>query len=172
MRPAVRKFALTAHVMTSVGWLGAVAAFLALAITGLQTPDARIARAAYIGMELTGWLIIVPLSFASFVTGVIQSLGTPWGLFRHYWVIVKLAISVLATALLLVHMQPVSHVARLALDGTLSGDELIGLRKQLLLDAAAAVVALAAATVLSVYKPKGVTRYGWRKAREERTVAR
>jgi hypothetical protein len=35
MTPRLRKFALTAHVTSSVGWLGAVAAFLALAVAGL-----------------------------------------------------------------------------------------------------------------------------------------
>ncbi len=34
MTPIVRKFALTAHITFSVGWLGAVAGFLALAIAG------------------------------------------------------------------------------------------------------------------------------------------
>ncbi|MEV5301165.1 hypothetical protein [Amycolatopsis methanolica] len=35
--PRVRKIALAAHVTTSVGWLGAVGAFLALALAGLTT---------------------------------------------------------------------------------------------------------------------------------------
>ena len=35
MTPGLRKFALTTHVTSSVGWLGAVGAFLALAIAGV-----------------------------------------------------------------------------------------------------------------------------------------
>ncbi len=40
MAPGVRKLALTAHVASSVGWLGAVVAFLALSIVGFpaRTP--------------------------------------------------------------------------------------------------------------------------------------
>lgn len=90
MTPGARKFALTAPVTASVGWLGAVAGFLALAIAGLTSQDPQRVRAAYLAMDMIGWFVIVPLSLASLVTGVIQSLGTTWGLFRHYWVLFKL----------------------------------------------------------------------------------
>ncbi|MDQ6901046.1 MAG: hypothetical protein M3072_16375, partial [Candidatus Dormibacteraeota bacterium] len=86
MTPSLRKFALTAHVTCSVGWLGAVAGFLALAVAGLTSRDAQMVRGTYLAMDVTGWFVIVPLSFASLLTGLISSLGTPWGLFRHYWV--------------------------------------------------------------------------------------
>ena len=82
-----RKFALTAHVTFSVGWLGAVIAYLALAIVGLMTRDVSLARAVYLSLELIGWLVIVPLSFAALLTGLVQSLGTPWGLLRYYWIL-------------------------------------------------------------------------------------
>ncbi len=85
MAPRVRRFALTAHVTFSVGWLGAVARSLALAVAGLTSQDAQTVRAAYLALELTGWFVLVPLAGASLLTGIIQSLGTKWGLFRHYW---------------------------------------------------------------------------------------
>ena len=53
MISSVRKFALTAHVTSSVGLLGSIAAFLALAIAGLASQDAQAVRAAYVSMELT-----------------------------------------------------------------------------------------------------------------------
>lgn len=167
----LRKFALTAHVTTSVGWLGAVAGFLALAIAGLTSQDAQMVRAAYLAMELTGWFVIVPLSLASLPTGLVMSLGTEWGLFRHYWVLAKVLISVLATILLLVHMQPVGHLARVAAETTLADGELAGLRLRLVADAGAAVVALIVATALSTYKPRGMTPYGRRKQLELRSVS-
>jgi hypothetical protein len=58
-------------------------------------------RAACLAMDLIGWSIILPLSLASLASGVIQALGTVWGLFRQYWVLIKLIITALATALLL-----------------------------------------------------------------------
>src|SRR5881628_3305955 len=83
MAPSLRKFALTAHVTSSVGLLGSIAAFLALAVAGLTSQDAQIVRAAYLAMDLAARFVIVPLAFASLLTGLIQSLGTPWGLFRQ-----------------------------------------------------------------------------------------
>ena len=162
MPPGLRKLALTAHVTSSVGWLGAVLCFLALALAGLTSGDVTRVRAAYLAMETIGWLVIVPLSLASLLTGLVQALGTPWGLFRHYWVVFKLLITVLATLLLLVHMQPIGHMAAVVARRTLAGGELQGLRVQLVADAGAAVVALLVATTLSVYKPRGLTPCGRR----------
>ena len=156
MSPRLRRLALTAHVVSSVAWIGAVAGFLALAVAGLTSPDVQMVRAAYLAMNLTGWLVIVPLSLASLPTGLIMALGTEWGLFRHYWVLAKLLIGVLATVLLLVHMQPVGHLARVVATTTLARGELAGMRLQLVADAGAAVVALLVATGLSIYKPRGV----------------
>lgn len=164
--PTLRKFVLTAHVVSSVGWLGAVAAFLALSIAGVTSADAQIVRSAYISMELTGWLVIVPFSLAALVTGVVQSLGTAWGLFRHYWVLFKLLIAVLATVILVVHMQPISFVAKVAATEVLAPSDLRGLRLRLVADAGAAFLVLLVATTLSVYKPRGLTPYGRHKRRE------
>lgn len=84
MTPRLRKFALTVHLTFSVGWIGAVVAYLALVIAAMVSQDAQTVRAAWIAMELIGWFIIVPLALASLLTGLVMSLGTKWGLFRHY----------------------------------------------------------------------------------------
>jgi len=165
MPPRVRKLALTAHVTTSVGWLGAVAVFLALAVAGLTSRDTELVRAAYLVMGLTGWFVIVPLCLASLVTGVLSSLGTTWGLLRYYWVVAKLLITALSTLVLLVHMQPIGHIADVAARTELSSADLHGLRVQLVVQSGAALVVLLVATVLSVYKPQGRTKYGQRKQR-------
>ena len=172
MTPRLRKFALTAHVTSSVGWLGAVAGFLALAVAGLTSPDAQMVRAADLAMELTGWFVIVPLSFASLLTGFVQSLGTEWGLFRHYWVLIKLLIAVLATVILLVHMQPIAYIAGVAAKTTLVSSDHRQVRIQLVADAGAALLVLLVATTLSVYKPRGLTPYGWRKQQADRAQLR
>src|SRR6266481_1345223 len=104
MAPRLRKFALTAHIASSVGLLGAIAGFLALAVAGLISQHAQMVRAAYPAMELTAWCVIVPLAFASLLTGIVQSLGTAWGLFRHYWVLAKLLLTTFATIVLLLQM--------------------------------------------------------------------
>jgi hypothetical protein len=170
MTRGVRRFALTGHVIASVGWFGAVATFLVLAVAGLTSQDAQLVRAAYIAMALTGWAVIVPLALASLLTGLVSSLGTAWGLIRHYWVVAKLLITVPATILLLVHMPPISHVADVAAQTTLSSTDLAQLRIQFVAQAAGALLVLLVATTLSVYKPRGRTRWGRRKRREQGAV--
>ena len=163
MSPAVRKVALTAHVTTSVGWLGAVAAFLALAVAGLTSTDVQTVRAAYVAAAVVTWSVIVPLCLASLFTGVVQSLGTPWGLLRHYWVVVKLVLTVGATLLLLLHTGPVDHLADVGAGAGVFGADLRGMRIQLVVDASLAILVLLVATVLATVKPRGMTRYGRRR---------
>lgn len=157
MTPRISKFALTAHVTSSVGWLGAVAGFLALAVAGLASKNDQTVRAAYLSMELIGWCVIAPLSLASLLTGLVQSLGTSWGLFRHYWIVAKLLITVFASILLLVHMQVASRMANVVAGTTFVATDFNGMRIQLVADAIAALVVLVAATALSVFKPQGLT---------------
>ncbi len=164
MSPAVRKAALTVHVSASVGWLGAVAAFLALAVAGSTGADPQTVRGAYVAAAVVTWSVIVPLCLASLLTGVVQSVGTPWGLLRHWWVLVKLVLTVVATALLLLHTQPIGHLGAVSAAGGGFGADLNGMRIQLVVDAAAALVVLVGATVLAVVKPRGVTRFGRRPA--------
>ena len=166
-----RRAALTIHVAASVGWLGAVAVFLALALSGLTSDDQQVVRAVYIAMEISGWFVIVPLAGAALLSGIIQSLGTEWGLFRHYWVLIKLLLTVFATLLLVVHMQPVSRMANVAVETTIGGADHRGIRVQLAADAGAALVVSLVTTTLSVVKPRGRTPYGQRKAREQRAAA-
>jgi hypothetical protein len=165
MSPALSKLALTAHVVASVGWLGAIVAFLALAIVGLSSEDAQLVRGVYLVAEPLTWYVILPLALASLLTGVVQSLGSTWGLFRHYWVLFKLLIAVVATVVLLMYTQTVGFLADLADAGAELG-ELRG--PTFVLHSGAALLLLLVATVLAVYKPRGLTRYGQRKLDEER----
>jgi hypothetical protein len=164
LTPRLRKAALTAHVASSVGWLGAVVGFLALAIAGLTSQDGQTVRAVYLAMEVTGWFVLLPLSVASLVTGLVQALGTKWGLLRHYWVVVKLGISVLATVVLLLYTQTLGVLADAARESAVAGGDVEGVRSvSPLFHAVAALVLLVTATVLAVFKPQGVTAYGRRR---------
>ena len=169
MTPGLRRFALTTHVTASVGWLGAVGGFLALSIVGLTSQDAQTVRAAYLAMESTGWYVLVPLSLASLATGLLQSLATPWGLLRHYWVLAKLVMNAFATVVLLMYMQTLGYLAGAAAATPVSDGDLSGLRSPSpVLHAGAALLLLLVATTLSVYKPRGMTRYGRRKQHQQR----
>lgn len=170
MRSAFRKLNLTAHITSSVGWLGSVVSFLVLSIAGLTSQNAQVVRAAYLAMDLIAWFVIVPLALASLLTGVIQSLGTEWGLFRHYWVLTKLVLTAFATIVLLMKMKLIGQVAGAATATAFAGTDLRQARVGLLVHAGGGLLVLLMAAALSVYKPWGLTRYGRRKRQERREV--
>lgn len=171
MTPNLRKFALTAHVTSSVGLLGSIAAFLVLAIAGLNSQDTQIIRAAYLSMDLVARFIIVPLAVASLITGLIQSFGTPWGLFRHYWVLAKLLLTAFATTILLIKLRMIGYAAHLAAETILPRAELTTVGMELRFHAAAGLLVLLVPAILSVYKPRGLTPYGRRKQQEQKGLS-
>lgn len=161
MSAPTRRLALVVHVGASVGWLGAVVAFAALAVVGIASDDAGLVRGAYLSMEVVGTFVLVPLALLSLLSGIVMSLGTSWGLFRHYWVVFKLLITVVSTTVLLVYMETFSFMADVAADQTA---DLRAVRNHSpLLHAFAALLLLLTATALAVYKPRGMTPYGRRK---------
>jgi len=171
-RPRLRRFVLTAHVVSSVGWLGAVAVFVALGIVAMTSQDAQVVRAVYLVMEPASWTVLIPFAIASLLTGLLQSLGTKWGLFRHYWILTKLLVNVVALVVLLLYTQTLSYLAGLAAVSTSSGGDLSGLRNPSpVFHAGLGLLLLLTAAALSVYKPRGMTRYGQRKQHEQRTVS-
>jgi len=171
MSSGLRRFALTAHVTSSVGLLGSIAAFLALAVAGLTSRDAQMVRAVYPAMDLIARFVIVPLALAALLTGIVQSLGTPWGLFRHYWVLVKLLLTVFADIVLLGRMTLIGDAVRLATAMTLPQAELRQAGIQLVVHAAGGLLVLLVPAILSVYKPPGSTRYGLRKRNERHALS-
>ena len=170
MTPRLRKFALAVHIALSVGWIGAVAGYIALDVAAAISQEAQTLRAAYLAMELIAWYVIVPLALASLLTGIVMSLGTNWGLFRHYWVLISLLLTIVATVVLLVETQTISYFADIAADPTTSSDDLRALGSTLVHSVGGTVVLLVI-LVLNVYKPRGVTRYGWRKQQEQRRAS-
>ena len=159
MNSRVSKMMLTTHITFSVGWIGTFAAFLALSMVGLVSSDA-VVRSCYVAMEIVAWFVIIPFCLASLLTGLVQALGTHWGLFKHWWIFVKLVLTVIATLILILHMQPISYLAELATQKEGSFDELQGLRIRIVADAAAAILVLTAITTVSVYKPWGKIQSG------------
>jgi uncharacterized membrane protein len=168
MKSKLRKSVLAVHLTFSVGWIGTVIAYLALGIAAVRSKDAERVRAAWTGMDLVGWYVIVPLAVASLLTGLVLALGTKWGLFRHYWVLISLVLTVFATVVLMLHMPTVSSTADAAQH--LNGDALYGLGGDLFHPGVGLLILLVI-QVLNIYKPPGLTRYGWRKQQEQRVTS-
>ena len=114
-------------------------------------------------MEVIGWFVIVPLALAALVTGIAMALGTKWGLFRHYWVVISLALTVFSVVVLLLHMPTVTTTAEVA-----RGADLVTLRSLGgdLFHPGIGLLILLIVQVLNVYKPQGLTKYGWRKQQQ------
>ncbi len=161
--PPVRKALVSAHVATSVGWLGAVAAYVVLDITTAVSADADLVRSSYAAMRLVARNAIAPLAVASVLIGTVTALSTPWGLVRHYWVLAKLAITLIATGVLLLEL---STIDRLAVAARAAADPRV--LPSTLPHSVGGLVVLLIALLLSTYKPRGVTRYGWRRQQAQR----
>jgi hypothetical protein len=169
MTPALRRFTFTTHITSSVGWVGAALAFLALAVIGFTSDDPVKVRGAYLLMAPAAWFVLVPLAHASLLSGIVLSLGTTWGLFRYYWVVLKLGITVFATVILLIYMGTFREMAGVAADPVV---DLAAVRNASpIVHAILALVLLVAATMLGVYKPFGMTAYGERRVQEQRRPA-
>jgi hypothetical protein len=149
--PLARKLLLLAHLTTSVGFVGAVAAFLVLAISGLN------GRPVYADLQLGAWWVALPAAWLSLILGLVSALGTPWGLVRHWWVIAKLVLTVVAVAVLQLQMRTIDALAKAQADGTLAS--LAAGKSAMVLHASGGLAVLLLLALLSVYKPRGVTRF-------------
>lgn len=169
MPPPVRKAVLSVHLTVSVGWIGTVLAYLALGVTAVTSRQVQTVRAAWTAMEVIGWTVIVPLAVASLITGLVMSIGTRWGLFKHYWVLFSFVLTLFSTVILIVHMFDISTLADIARQAdaaelaTLGGD---------LGHPGIGLVVLLVVQVLNIYKPKGMTRHGQRMLGRQRLAQR
>ena len=150
LAPRWRKLLLTTHIGASVGLLGTDATVLLLAVTGAR---GREPAAVYPAAQLIGSLVLVPAALLSLATGVLLGLLTPWGLFRHWWVTAKLALTTAGAVLSLVVLTP-ALAGWPAAGGPIPSAQ----RLELVRDSGAASVVLLVTLVLSVYKPFGRVR--------------
>src|ERR671919_1195749 len=164
MSPGPRKLVLALHLAVTGGWIGAVAAYLLFDVMVAGASDVDTLRGAYLAMDLILTSAIAPLALASVLTGVIVALGTRWGLFRHYWVVISLLLTLFATVVLLRETQVVRELADVARDPRSTARDLRGLGSTLVHSVGGTAILLVI-LVLNVFKPRGLTRYGRRKER-------
>jgi hypothetical protein len=133
---------------------------LALAIAGLTSQNGQTVSASYIAMNVIAWYVILPLALFALLSGIVQAVGTPWGLAKHYWVLTKLVLTAFATLVLLLKMKPISYMAGVASGATLAPSDFLQNRLELLVHAAGGLIVLLTTTILSVFKPWGKTPFG------------
>ena len=172
MPPRVRRLALAVHLTSSIGWVGAAVAYVPLVVAVLSSDDQRVVREAVLVMNSVDWFVIVPLAYLALATGLVMSLGTPWGLFRHWWVVFSLLLTLAAVFVLSEYSLSLRAMAAVASKPTLSYSDL-GMLKDPghAVHNLGGIVVLLVVVVLNIYKPRGVTRHGWREQQKRRGAA-
>lgn len=89
----VYKLLFAEHIIISGGWLGIAVAKLALAVAAATTGAPGVSDALHSSMRVVN-VAFPAAAVGTLVTGILLSLGTKWGLLRHYWVATKLTLSV------------------------------------------------------------------------------
>lgn len=163
----MRKLALAVHLTTSVGWVGAVVAYIPLDVSVAIGSDAEVVRGAWIGMGLIASVALVPLSIGALASGLVMSVGTRWGLFRHWWVVISLALTVFAVVVLQPQVAFISRTAARAADPAASAADILA-PASTLPHSVGGLLVLIVIQVLNIYKPQGLTPHGWRRQRAER----
>jgi hypothetical protein len=150
LAPRWRKAVLTVHVVTAVGWLGVDLVLLTFGVAGLTGADPEV---VYPAQSLIGRMLFAPLSVLVWLVGVVNAVGTPWGLLRHRWVLVKLLLTTAMLGLVLFLLLPALTEA-----GDLAGDLPRRDRITMVVAPSVSSTLLLFATVLSTYKPWGRVR--------------
>jgi len=165
LSPRLRKTIVAAHVLVAVGWFGVVLAKLVLEVVALSTRNQEAARAGYLFVAALDGAAFPPAAIATVVTGVVLSVGTAWGLFRHWWIVVKLllTVAVVVTGAAFVGAWTQQAIALAGMSTPAAGDMAVaaalGTTSRWLIGAAVVhVLMLGAATVISVLKPWGQIR--------------
>lgn len=161
LAPPVRKAVVVLHVITSVALLGELWGLVVLNLAATLTSEADLAHFAYRLMERLIFAGGAPLSLTGLASGVVLALSSPWGLLRHYWVLVKLVllVAVILTGMLLFTPGDLA-------DATQNGSRPASWQWQQVALIAGGVVMLVVSTALAVVKPRG--RLPW--ARQPRPL--
>lgn len=154
----VRRGVLVVHVVASAGWLGLTLGLLALSLTAFTTGAPSVVEASYRSMKVfTDWLVL-PIALATLLSGLALSLGTPWGLARHRWVVTKFWLTLATTVASVLLLRPGVDSAAAA---AASGRSVLEPR-DLVMGPVVSLAAYVFMTALSVLKPWGPTRRGRR----------
>jgi hypothetical protein len=163
LRPRWRNLLLIIHIAVAVGVLGADIVLLTLGITGLASRDPELIRAGYLAMGVLAEAVLLPLALAAPITGVLLGLGTRWGLTRHWWVILKLVLTIgLATAAVFVLRPALNRAAAQALLVPMAELPITGIGPTgvaVTLAPLGALLVLISTVTLAVFKPWGQTRF-------------
>ena len=155
--PPLRKALLLTHIEAGGAWLGLDLALGAVVLTAFTADAASAAAGAVTLAAFATWPLIV-VSLVALGTGVLLGIGSKYGLARYWWVLIKLALTLILTTLVTLVLAPGMHAIRgQGLAALTSGAELT-MSPTMLFPPIVSTTAVTVAMALSVFKPWGRIR--------------
>jgi hypothetical protein len=154
-----RRTVLAVHVLCGVGWMGLDLGLVVLVVAGAASDSGVTVAGAYTAVRLVVPVVVPVLATGMLLTGLLLGWGTKWGVLQWTWVVTKLVIGIVLTALVFVLLVP----SALSIPQDLSGDaaevrDAVGTAtRNLLFPPLVSFAALGSALVLSIWKPWGRT---------------
>jgi len=153
-----RKATLVVHIVSAGAWFGLDVAMGVVVFTALLTDSEAKKALCYRALDI---FVVWPLFTTGLIclgTGILLGLGTTYGLFRYWWVVAKLGLNLVLTALVPIALRP--QVVTLADQGRrFAGGEIVDFaEKNIIFPPLVSPAALLIAFVLAVYKPWGRIR--------------
>jgi hypothetical protein len=158
LRVRARRGVVVVHVIAAGAWIGIDVMVAVLVVVGRFSDDPTTRSTAY---QALGRFVVAPMltsALLCLLTGLLLGLATKWGLVHYWWVLVKLAITVVLCTLIVVALRP--GMGEVAAAGVAIGDgrQPTTDLTSLFFPPVVSLAALSVAVVLSVYKPWGRTR--------------
>ncbi|OZB95000.1 DUF2269 family protein [Paenibacillus sp. XY044] len=147
------------HVLSVVCWLGGALVMLLLGMYMLKAENGDQLYYTLENMHLIDVVFIRYTALATVLSGTALSVWTNWGLFKYYWILIKLVLTLLLIVFGIVYMGGwLSQIVRTASQArllALSDDAFLNTSFSLIGGAMANIISLVFMTAISYFKPFG-----------------
>lgn len=89
-----KQWIITIHVLSVVCWLGGAICMFVLGSYMLLSGNGEQLYYTLDNMHLIDVVLIRYTALVALLSGIVLSIWTQWGLFKHYWIVIKLILTV------------------------------------------------------------------------------
>ncbi|CAM5780763.1 MULTISPECIES: hypothetical protein [Brevibacillus] len=159
------------HVLSVVCWLGGAMVMLLLGMYMLKAENGEQLYYTLDNMHLVDVVFIRYTAVVALLTGIVLSVWTNWGLFKHYWILIKLILTVSLIGFGIGYMADwLSQIVRIAEQErflALGDAAFLNTSYSLIGGAIANIVSLIFMTAITYFKPFGKIKPIVRKPKQE-----
>jgi len=101
-----RKGVLVVHIVSVGAWIGIVVVMAVVIFIATVTDDNDVRSLSNQALELFLVWLLIAAGVVCLASGVVLAMGSKYGVLRFWWVVVKLALNLVLTALALVALRP------------------------------------------------------------------